>query len=208
MPARLARLTTTFSLVDGTERAMTSLWFLSATGETIDDFALVLQPLLDDLWTATRSVFSTRTAVMGHQLAAVDINTGHQINAVALSAPSSPAGTGSATTMPPEVAEVLTLRTPFTSARQRGRIYLPCVSVASMGALGDIVTSTKLTLVDGYAAFFDAVFADASDWVPGVYSRTDRSFTTLSAIDMGGIFDVVRSRRRSLVEQRYRVSVS
>ena len=204
--ARLARLTETYSLDLNKERAQTTLWFLSPTSDPLGAFAVELAPLVDTRWNAQRGLHSTKTAWIRGRLDEVNIATGHVVNGEDILTVTNAAGNGSASTLPCEVAEVLTLRTLFSSPRQRGRIYLPPFAVNAMDADGQIPIPNTVTAVDAYAGFFSSIYAGSEDWEPVVYSRTDRSVSPIVSCDMGNVFDVMRSRRRSLVEQRYSAS--
>lgn len=208
MAARLCKFVETYGLVSGGERAMTSTWYLSPTGALRTDLVALLGPLRDSRWTTQKSLHHTSTSYLGSRVYEVNVNTGITIGSTDAGAPAAPAGTATDGTMPAEVAEVLTLRGTGDTRRSRGRIYLPPVKVGSMSSTGYFTPADRNAMVDLWATYFDGVISGTGDWSPGVYSRVDQAFSTLETIDMGWVFDVQRSRRRSLVENRYSVTIS
>lgn len=208
MAARLARLTQTYSIHHGSERAQCTTWYLSPSGVSLLTMATALQAPLDTLWTGNRLLHTGSVAEIHRRLDEVRVTDGRVLTGTDIDPSSTPTGSAGGSSMPPEAAEVLTLRTPFSGASFRGRIYLPPVAVSECTSDGDISEEAQHAFVDNWATFFDAVIADASDITPVVYSRKNRSTSPISRIDMGTIMDVQRSRRRSLVEVRYSVGVA
>lgn len=203
MAAKLARLTETWSLDLNKERAQTTLWWLSPSGQSIASLEAALASAVNTRWDNTRGVFSTKTTWLSGRVDEINITTGNVVAGIDLVPVTNAGGNGSANTLPCEVAEVLTLRTPFSGPSYRGRIYLPPVHISSMTADGQIVSATTVQLVDAYAAFFADINGGGTDYESVIYSRKLRAATPTDSCDMGDVFDVMRSRRRSLVEVRY-----
>lgn len=209
MAARLARFTETWSLDSGSERAQTTVWWLSPSGGLISDLADFLGSTTDTRWEVQRLLHPTSCSWLRGRLDEVRVSDGRVLTGVDTVQVTNPQGAGSSTTLPQECAEVLTLRSPFSTARARGRIYLPAMSVSQLNVNGRIQHTPRNTVVDAYQEWFDGTRSLSSDsWHGVIYSRTDRAANTISAIDMGDVFDVMRSRRRSLVEDRYRVAIA
>lgn len=207
MPARLARTTWTFGINSGAERAQTTCHWLSPTGEPLEDLRDEIQPLDDDLWSVIRSNFASTVEMLALRLDEIDVNDGHVITGLDIGVPSTPTGGSIDKQLPAECSPVLTIRTPFTGGSYRGRMFLPPLTVGDIDGVGNLATTSKTDLVDAFADFFSSVDAGTSDWRMGVYSRALTAFTPASAVDMGSVMDVMRSRRRSLVENRYQVAL-
>jgi hypothetical protein len=108
-----------------------------------------------------------------------------------------PAGTGGTTSLPPEVAHVLTLRTAQRGRSHRGRIYMPAMAQSNIAAAGDVSPSfvtnflTQLTGVMG--ALGNGITAPF--WELGVASYKNSYFTPLANPTMDLHPDVQRRRR-------------
>src|SRR6476469_2268917 len=132
----------------------------------------------------------------------------------AVSLPLATAGAGvAAGTLPPEVAEVLTIRTADRGRRARGRVFLPAISTGNIadGQLPAVVTNA---IVAASATLMAA--AVVSGWELGVASygksvKTDFTtprphtrvvttwtpyFTTAVSTSMDPKLDVIRSRKQ------------
>lgn len=130
--------------------------------------------------------------------------------AVALPGPGSPGGDG-ASALPPEVAEVITIRTAGRGRRARGRVFLPAISEAhSTGGLisGAAVTGlTALAVALAGAAVVAgwnlgvASYGKSMNKVPGftdhrvAVSTWDPFFTDMTSLTIDNRFDVQRSRK-------------
>lgn len=183
------------------------LWFLSPTGETLSAVGVALVAPLDDWWAAQKSLHPLQTAWVGARLNLVAINTGTVIAAEDLPIAGSVGFNGS-DTLPAETSLVVSLRTPFASPRMRGRVYLPPLPRAALDANGNVITGTKTGCADNMAGLLSAINSSTgTDAEAVVYSRRDRSTTTISSVRCGAVMDVQRSRRRSLVENYYSVSL-
>jgi len=131
----------------------------------------------------------------------------------AITLPVNLAGLLGGTAYPPEVAEVLTLRTADRGRRARGRIFLPSFSEPSWDAHGLLADGTIANVLAGSAAFMAA--AVVSGWQIGVASygvsrKVDHTvrparvvettwspfFTPLTLITMDKEADVIRGRKR------------
>lgn len=207
MAARLARLTWTYGISNGSERAQHTCHFLSPAGQPLVDLRDELQPLTDALWGVQRALHPTRVELLALRLDEININNGHVITGLDITRPSAPLGSRGVNQLPPECTPVLTIRTNFVGGSYRGRMYLPPLGIDQVNADGAIVQTTQEGLVDAFATFFQDLDAGLSDYKLGVYSRTLIAWTAATAVDMGVIMDVQRSRRKSLVEARYRVDL-
>jgi hypothetical protein len=208
MAARLVRLTDTYAISSGAEKAQNTHHYLSPTGADLGAFCVELAPLIATRWAAQKVLHKTTLSYAACRADIIDINTGHVLSGQDVVLPVGRAGTDNFPATPAECSPVLTLRTPFSGQSDRGRMYFPPVANDRLDAEGYLAVTAQQLFVDTWAAYFDGVFAGTTDFDPGVYSRKNSSFTVLSAIDMGSVIDVQRRRRRSLVESRYRVSVA
>lgn len=91
-----------------------------------------------------------------------------QIASVVLSATA--AGTGAASSLPAEVAEVLTLRTATRGRRYRGRIYLPPMTTTNVVANGTLAASLATSLPAQMTGFDTALQALGTPYQLGVAS--------------------------------------
>lgn len=207
--ARLARLTLTWNISNGTEKAMTTCHWLSPTGASLDSFRSAVDGSSAAWWTSLRAAVPSTVSIVSVRVDEIDISTGHVVAGLDCAVPTPAAGGISISSQAPaEVSPCLSLRTAFSGGSQRGRMYLPPVAVNQMDTVGNLSTTARNALTDAMALLFNAIVGGGTDWVVGVYSRKGHSFSPLVAIDMGTILDVQRSRRRSLIEQRYRVTIA
>jgi hypothetical protein len=179
---------------------MTS-WHLVGDTSSLTSLISSMQTRFNTCWTAYRAYNPTSTSVAKRELIVIDQPTGNVLSVHPLTLPASPAGSSGNIGLPPEVAEVVSVRTPTAGPSNRGRFYLPALTWDSLAADSTILSTYRSTIVNAYQAYFNGVFADAGFHL-AVYSRLHRSTTESFQIDMGNIFDVQRRRRRSLVEAR------
>lgn len=76
--------------------------------------------------------------------------------------------TGGTTSMPAEVAQVLTLRTAKRGRQNRGRIYLPCPSTGYTTADGNLDPTHTGLIMGQYTGMVSAL--NTKQWKPGVAS--------------------------------------
>lgn len=99
-----------------------------------------------------------------------------------------------------QTARVVSLLTPFSGRRYRGRVYLPALA-------STITTAGRSTVADTWApAFADflldvaAAFPGAGSAVPVVYSAAANAVTDVTRVRVGDILDTQRRRRDTMVE--------
>jgi hypothetical protein len=118
----------------------------------------------------------------------------------AFSLPMGLTGSVGAVTLPPECAEVLTIRTALRGRQNRGRIFLPAVIQSATDGSGKLTTSTRDAIVAGAVALQAAALVIG--WSNGVGSYGPYKsggtphFTDVSSYSMDLLFDVQRSRKR------------
>ncbi len=109
------------------------------------------------------------------------------------------AGTGAGGALPQEVAVCVSLRTALPTRAGRGRFFLPspilttCVaSRLDPDAQDSILNAAALMLGDMITSLF----------VPVIYHRTTKTSTVVTRVDVGDVFDSMRTRRDKLREVR------
>lgn len=119
----------------------------------------------------------------------------------------SAAGTGAASSLPAEVAEVITLRTNTRGRRYRGRIFLPPMTATNIVANGTLATSLATSLPAQCGGFQTAIGALGTPYTWGVasYGRSvNRAgvvttwtpmFNTINSWSFDLIADVQRRRK-------------
>ena len=120
-------------------------------------------------------------------------------------------GDGTTATLPPEVAEVLTIRTPLRGRRHRGRVFLPAL-VVTAAPTGRLTGATTTAIVTAAAAAQAALallgwnmgvasYGKSQIKAPGfsdhrvVESTWPPEFTAVSSFSMDTTLDVIRSRK-------------
>lgn len=118
-------------------------------------------------WTALALMLHTTEAI-----ASVDIRDVNTPNAAIISSTGAPVpGTSTGTSLPSEVAEVVTLRTSFVGPGFRGRLYMPPVASNGLGT-GDTLAAGAITAINNWAAgIFTAFTAQGYTWVLGQPAR-------------------------------------
>lgn len=207
MAASLCRLTLNWTISAGRERASIGLFFLSPTGQNAGQLDLAVAANLGTWWGTQKALHTSGVALTGYRLDIVDVNTGHVISGLD-GTWASVAGTATGTSAPAEVATVVSLGTPLSGPSYRGRVYLPCYATSTFTTEGDLAVTPQQTTGNAMATFLTAIKTSvATDYEPVVFSRVLHATTTIDRLSVGNIFDVHRSRRRSLVESRYKVTV-
>lgn len=98
----------------------------------------------------------------------------------------------SVSTMPNQVAIVVTLETGFSGRRNRGRYYLPCSRLATL-TLGQIPSATVTAIALNAKTFLDAVNSAAGQPV-SVLSQVAGSAKPVTAVRVDSKFDIQRRR--------------
>lgn len=110
------------------------------------------------------------------------------------------AGTSISPPLPPQVAVVCSINTAILSRTTRGRFYLPAPDTSSVTTTGRITSGTQTALLESLSeAFVDMA---GQGLALCVYSRKERSVQAATTIDVGDVFDTMRTRRDKLVELR------
>lgn len=198
----LIRVTDTYSISNGLERAQTTHWIASASALPLSDALALVNGQIAARWGVQKNLHHTGNTWLRCRLDTVNPATGKTISGQDATLPAGTAGLNANEQLPPECAEVLSLRTLFSGPSFRGRMYMPCFTRGCLNADGSLKSADATTLVGAWKTYFTAIVAGVGDWEPVVYSRLTTSYTPLYSIDMGSIIDVQRSRRKSLIESR------
>jgi len=110
------------------------------------------------------------------------------------------AGTGGATSCPPQVAMCVTLRTALAGRSFRGRCYLPPPITARLTSNGRLLSTTATDLIVALANAWIAVGVAGMALV--VRSFAHHTSTNVTQIEIGDVMDTQRSRRSALTEVR------
>jgi hypothetical protein len=109
--------------------------------------------------------------------------------------------------LPPQVAEVVTVRTAVPGLT--GRYYLPACAATACGTDGRLTPTARTTILNGAGAFFQQLNAlvvpiQLVVWRRPVTVPAEVPGLTVPAtsIDIGNVFDTQRRRRNRLVEAR------
>jgi hypothetical protein len=106
------------------------------------------------LWTALASHFAVTTS-----LASVTIRSVHAIEQpIFQSTGAAVPGTAATNALPAEVAEVITLRTALAGKANRGRMYLPGLSVGDVFP-GNVIAATAVTDLSAWSAQFIGIYS-------------------------------------------------
>lgn len=115
-------------------------------------------------------------------------------------APVALVGSAAGSSLPPDVATVVSLRTGLANRRGRGRFYLPALAASSLTATGKLAAASITTLSTALTAAWGP-YTTATDVVV-VYSRASRSTSTVTTFNIGDLFDTQRRRDNKIVEIR------
>lgn len=110
------------------------------------------------------------------------------------------AGTAVGGSLPPEVALVVSLRTPLANRSGRGRFYLPTLAASAAAADGTVDAAAQAAIVAALESAWAT--ANSAGETPVVYSRTNRSVQAITTFNVGDLFDVQTRRQNSLTESR------
>jgi len=106
-------------------------------------------------------------------------------------------GVGASNSLPSEVAHVLTLRSAMRGRSRRGRIYLPCQTIASLTATGESNSGNIAAFITNLNAIKGLLGGPATTpfWEFGIASYKLSVFTPLASFTMDGHPDVQTRRR-------------
>lgn len=178
-------------------------WWANSTRSLVDAQAAAVawNATLWDGATAGNGYSDHTTADVGmDQVTTVTVNAATGLQSARLDTAQSNVGAGGATSMPADVALVVSLRTPLANRSGRGRFYLPPFDTASLTSIGgvaaDVITDLGASLNAAWGTYNTATDE------PVVYSRTLRTFTAVTSFDIGDLFDTQRRRENKTVESR------
>lgn len=196
----------------GGDIAQTSIWVQYTGAPTAAQALARFQTnVVDTIWPSgaggIKAQFSAGVILTNVQTRVVNSSTG-RVQSTAQAAYTR-AGTSGGNPLPAEVSVVLSLRTGFSGASFRGRLYLPPPTISANNSNGRLDTTAQGVLVTSLAAAMVAMNADVTYGTADVvvWSRKLLIPTVVVSIDMGDVFDAQRRRRNSLVESRTSASV-
>jgi hypothetical protein len=109
-------------------------------------------------------------------------------------------GTGTGDNLPQEVAVCVSLRTPLPTRAGRGRFFLPSPLLTTCVASrldADTADAIALAAINCLATMQVATYPAA------IYHRSTHTATLITSIDVGDVFDSMRTRRDKLREVRH-----
>jgi hypothetical protein len=125
-------------------------------------------------------------------------------------APLTLAGTGSGEPLPPQTCIVASLLTILPTRAGRGRMYWPATTLDTVDG-GRVLTASRDILANGVQNMFDSIQAAAG----GAYNVVIRhpsfipsTFTDVTSIRVGDVFDTQRRRRNKLKENNIQLALS
>lgn len=148
--------------------------------------------------TAFKGIYDSATTFGTGKVSEINEATGAVITSMAAGTAFS--GTGIDSPLPPQVAVCVSVNTAIISARTRGRFYLPAPMVNQVTAAGRLSSGCQTAILEAMSAAF--VIMNTNTLTLGVYSRTGRNIEPTTTIDVGDVYDTVRTRRDKLVELR------
>lgn len=114
-----------------------------------------------------------------------------------------PGGHSSATIYPPQVSLAVSLTTRFRGPSGKGRFYLPCPNADLDSGTMEISTGQRDLIQASVVQWIDDLNNEPGTDVLGlgvVVASTKGHNHRVSGVRVGRVFDTIRSRRRSLVE--------
>lgn len=100
-------------------------------------------------------------------------------------------GTATGSSLPADVALVVSLRSATANRKGRGRFYLPSFAVSEVDTDGNVSGAAVATLL---AALTFAWTGYSSVGAPTLYSRTDKQLRPITTFDVGNRWDTQRRR--------------
>lgn len=200
--ATLFRVTWTWAIASGFERAAHTLHILGSTGETLTQCAAAVNANNTLFIQSLGLNLPTQTTLIRTRIDQVNEVTGRVIAGVDGSVPAIASYAGS-NPLPPQCAVVTTLRTALSGPRFRGRMYLPGVDKAKITGNGVLLTAAR----DGWRAtavtFLQGIINDpTTDLKPVVFSKTAGGSSPVVAVEVGDVLDTQRGRRDRMPESR------
>jgi len=153
----------------------------------------VLWEYLDDIRTAQCDAFSWKEV----RVSAINAN-GTVVNGASVGTFTSGLASGSAQTMPPQVALVSSLVTGGRGPRNRGRLYIPAHAPGT--STGMVVSSVQQTTVNNAAKTAILAFNGITGIRCAVVSRTHATYSDVVLVKVGNQLDTQRRRREGVKE--------
>lgn len=110
------------------------------------------------------------------------------------------AGTSTQGALPYQLSLVLSLRTRQRGTRNRGRLYLPPMSMAGLAGSGGLPTTSAKAVGEAFGRQFVEWIRANSDYQLSVVSGRGNYENEVVKIDVGSVFDTQRRRRENLQE--------
>lgn len=107
-------------------------------------------------------------------------------------------GTGTTTTNPPQVCQVMTLQTGVAGRAHRGRIYWPASALA-MNTANEQFSGTLSSTRSGFAAWVLGLAGLTLGWAPYVVSQTNTSSLPVTSIKVDTKPDIQRRRVNKMI---------
>lgn len=204
--ARIVRDRITWALNGGTDIAQCNLHWLSPSGADPALLAADTNAATTALWSAIRGYFYTGVIWTGHDFSEIDPTNGHVLSTISGELPLTPAGSSGTNSLPPQISEVLTLRTALAGPSYRGRIYLPPMNTSVMTTSSQLSQTIAQTVASAWADYLQDAPA-ATDYGPIVWSKKGLFGSSVTQVEVGNTFDTQRRRRSSFVESRSSATV-
>jgi hypothetical protein len=194
----ITKVVTACGLPSG-EEAEWSFWLNASTTPAGKDFvdAMCLELSGDASW---KALWPAGVTFGTPKISLVDQTTGTVISTIVSGAAYAATGLGGA--LPPQCATVVTLRSGFASRSDTGRFYLPGVADVNLTSAGRITSTATASISARMAAAFAAGNGASLGTEVIVYSRTHRTYVSVTAVDVGDVVDTQRRRRDKLIENR------
>jgi hypothetical protein len=161
---------------------------------------------LDDQWSNAAHKFATlansNVGLDSATVVEIDVATGKQLSR--LDQAHSIPGLGVGTSMPPEVAECVSLRTLLPQRAGRGRFFMPPIETGNVSA-GKIAAAAVTIIANGAAGMIGILKSNGA--TPVLYGRTSHVTRNITSIDVGNLFDTQRRRQNKTIETRTSVTV-
>lgn len=193
----------------GTNGTLTRTWTsrLGPVGSVDNANAAMQADLGDDLWSFLNTIkayFHTSFRWTHVKIAPVAVGGAYAAPSAIYQFTSPLVGTASGACMPPEVAIALSLRAPVIGRRGRGRIYLPGLSVNSLGSAGIVASTAQTPYLSAFATLITSLedMPGTEEYGPTVAVMSAGSATAVrpSQIRCGNHFDVQRRRQHQVAE--------
>ena len=109
-------------------------------------------------------------------------------------------GSALGSSLPADVALVVSLRSAVANRTGRGRFYLPQPTVDALTADGRLATAAQQAIMDALGEAWARVNVVGEN--PVIYSRTLRATRDISSFNIGDLFDTQRRRENAVSQSR------